>query len=210
MRTLHVHWLKIWIGYRTQMFVMTTSSTLRRIVIRLKSRGKERQSIASIFLVVVRTTALIATSRFLEMSTTWRAKFYRARWWITSWVSWEWRWKLFPKVARIKVDDDTSFAFGDAWMEEFLERYQENPLYLLNACSFRCFSKIWFVNWWQPVLRVQTIESASPEESVEFHNRSADKSIWILRKPIRMGLNIVYDVIIDNPHATEKMKLETQ
>ena len=31
--------------------------------------------------------------------------------------------KLFPKVARIKVDDDTSFAFGDAWMEEFLERY---------------------------------------------------------------------------------------
>ena len=24
-----------------------------------------------------------------------------------------------------------------------------------------------------------------------------------------LGLNIVYDVIIDNPHATEKMKLET-
>ena len=29
----------------------------------------------------------------------------------------------FPKVARVKVDDDTSFAFGQAWMDEFLEKY---------------------------------------------------------------------------------------
>ena len=33
--------------------------------------------------------------------------------------------KTFPKIARVKIDDDTSFAFGEDWMEEFLEKYPQ-------------------------------------------------------------------------------------
>ena len=117
-------------------------------------------------------------------------------------------------MARIKVDDDTSFAFGDAWMEEFLERYPKEV-----GIPFECMlippmlrpnmiRKLMAAG----LVRVQTgIESASPEESVEFHNRSpGNKSIMNFAEANKeLGLNIVYDVIIDNPHATEKMKLET-
>jgi radical SAM superfamily enzyme YgiQ (UPF0313 family) len=141
-------------------------------------------------------------------------KFYRAR--SVDHIMGELRMamKLFPKVARIKVDDDTSFAFGDAWMEEFLERYPKEV-----GIPFECMlippmlrpnmiRKLMAAG----LVRVQTgIESASPEESVEFHNRSpGNKSIMNFAEANKeLGLNIVYDVIIDNPHATEKMKLET-
>ena len=43
--------------------------------------------------------------------------------------------KTFPKVTRIKIDDDTSFAFGDSWMNEFLERYPSEV-----GIPFECFS----------------------------------------------------------------------
>lgn len=121
---------------------------------------------------------------------------------------------LFPKLARVKIDDDTSFAFGDAWMEEFLERYPKEV-----GIPFECMlippmlrptmiQKLMAAG----LVRVQTgIESASPEESMEIHNRSpGNKSIMNFAEANKeLGLNIVYDVIIDNPHATEKMKLET-
>ena len=141
-------------------------------------------------------------------------KFYRAR--SVDHIMGELRMamKLFPKVARIKVDDDTSFAFGDAWMAEFLERYPKEV-----GIPFECMlippmlrpnmiRKLMAAG----LVRVQTgIESASAEESVEFHNRSpGNKSIMNFAEANKeLGLNIVYDVIIDNPHATEKMKLET-
>ena len=122
--------------------------------------------------------------------------------------------KLFPKVARIKVDDDTSFAFGDAWMNEFLERYPKEV-----GIPFECMliPPMLRPNMIRKLMdaglvRVQTgIESASAEESIEFHNRSpGNKSIMNFAEANKeLGLNIVYDVIIDNPHATEKMKLET-
>ena len=46
---------------------------------------------------------------------------------------------------------------------------------------------------------------------MDMHNRSpGNKSIMNFAEANKeLGLNIVYDVIIDNPHATEKMKLET-
>lgn len=141
-------------------------------------------------------------------------KFYRAR--SVDHIMGELRMarKLFPKVARIKVDDDTSFAFGDAWMNEFLERYPKEV-----GIPFECMlippmlrpnmiKKLMAAG----LVRVQTgIESASAEESIEFHNRSpGNKSIMNFAEANKeLGLNLVYDVIIDNPHATEKMKLET-
>lgn len=122
--------------------------------------------------------------------------------------------KTFPKVARVKVDDDTSFAFGPEWMDEFLERYpkeigipfecllippmlREDMLYKLKDAG---------------LIRVQTgIESGSSKESKEIHNRSPGNTAIMrfgeFNKKLKM--DIVYDVIVDNPHATEEMMLET-
>ncbi|MEC8381258.1 MAG: radical SAM protein [Myxococcota bacterium] len=122
--------------------------------------------------------------------------------------------KMFPKMARVKIDDDTSFAFGDDWMDEFLEKYPREI-----GVPFEC---LLIPPMLRPdmmrklvdagLVRVQTgIESASSEESKEQHNRSpGNRAIMNFAEYNKeLKLNIVYDVIIDNPHATEKMKLET-
>ena len=122
--------------------------------------------------------------------------------------------QTFPKLARIKVDDDTSFAFGDDWMNEFLERYPKEV-----GIPFEC---LLIPPMLRPnmlkrlvdagLVRVQTgIESGSSKESKEIHNRSpGNRSIMNFAEYNKeLKLNIVYDVIIDNPHATEEMKLET-
>jgi anaerobic magnesium-protoporphyrin IX monomethyl ester cyclase len=122
--------------------------------------------------------------------------------------------KTFPKVARIKIDDDTSFAFGDEWMEEFLQKYPSRI-----GVPFECLlippmlrpdmlKKLMGAG----LVRVQTgIESASAKESKEQHNRSPgnDAIMKFAEANKELGLNIVYDIIVDNPHANEAMKLET-
>lgn len=120
----------------------------------------------------------------------------------------------FPKVARVKVDDDTSFAFGQEWMDEFLEKYPARV-----GIPFEC---LLIPPMLRPdmlrrlkdagLVRVQTgIESASPEESREIHNRSpGNTSIMKFAEANKeLKLDVVYDVIVDNPHATEEMKLAT-
>lgn len=122
--------------------------------------------------------------------------------------------RTFPKVARIKVDDDTSFAFGQAWMDEFVAKYptrvgipfecllippmlREDMLTRLKAAG---------------LVRVQTgIESGSSKESKEIHNRSPGNTAILKFGEFnkKLELDIVYDVIIDNPYATEEMKIET-
>ena len=122
--------------------------------------------------------------------------------------------KTFPKVARVKVDDDTSFAFGQEWMDEFLEKYPGRI-----GIPFECLlippmlrkdmlTKLKAAG----LIRVQTgIESGSSKESKEMHNRSPGNQAIMnfaeFNKELKM--DIVYDVIIDNPHATEEMKMET-
>ena len=122
--------------------------------------------------------------------------------------------KEFPKLARVKVDDDTSFAFGEDWMDEFLERYPREvgiPFEcLLIPPMLRPDMLQRLVN--AGLVRVQTgIESGSSKESKEIHNRSpGNRSIMKFAEFNKtLKLNIVYDVIIDNPHATEEMKMET-
>jgi hypothetical protein len=59
---------------------------------------------------------------------------------------------------------------------------------------------------------VQTgIESGSSKESKEIHNRSPGNTaiLKFAEANKELQLDVVYDVIIDNPHATEEMKLET-
>lgn len=121
--------------------------------------------------------------------------------------------KTFPKVARVKIDDDTSFAFGDEWMEEFLREYPQIGIpfeCLLIPPMMRpdMLKRLMAVG----LIRVQTgIESGSSKESKELHNRSpGNNAIMKFAEANRqMGLDVVYDIIIDNPHATEEMKLET-
>jgi anaerobic magnesium-protoporphyrin IX monomethyl ester cyclase len=122
--------------------------------------------------------------------------------------------KTFPKVARIKIDDDTSFAFGDEWMEEFLAKYPSRV-----GVPFECLlippmmrpdmlKKLMAAG----LVRVQTgIESGSSKESKEMHNRSPGNTaiMKFAEANKEMKLNVVYDVIVDNPYATEEMKLET-
>lgn len=122
--------------------------------------------------------------------------------------------KHFPRVARIKIDDDTSFAFGKEWMEEFLVEYPKRV-----GIPFECLlippmlredmiKRLMDVG----LVRVQTgIESASAKESKEIHNRSPGNTaiLKFAEANKTLGLDLVYDVIIDNPHATEEMKLET-
>ena len=122
--------------------------------------------------------------------------------------------KTFPKIARIKVDDDTSFAFGQEWMDEFLEKYPSRV-----GVPFECLlippmlrKDMLYKLKDAGLIRVQTgIESGSSKESKELHNRSPGNQAILnfaeFNKDLQM--DIVYDVIIDNPHATEEMKLET-
>ncbi len=120
----------------------------------------------------------------------------------------------FPKVVRVKVDDDTSFAFGQQWMDEFLEKYPRRI-----GIPFECLlippmlREDMLVRLKEAgLIRVQTgIESGSSKESKEIHNRSPGNTAILkfgeFNKTLK--LDIVYDVIIDNPYATEEMKLET-
>jgi radical SAM superfamily enzyme YgiQ (UPF0313 family) len=122
--------------------------------------------------------------------------------------------KTFPKVARIKVDDDTSFAFGEAWMEEFLEEYPKRV-----GIPFECLliPPMMRPNMLKKLkkaglVRVQTgIESGSSKESKELHNRSPGNTaiLKFAEANKELKLSVVYDVIVDNPQATEEMKLET-
>lgn len=120
----------------------------------------------------------------------------------------------FPKLARVKIDDDTSFAFGKEWMDEFIEKYPARigvPFEcllippMLRETMLRRLVEVGLV-------RVQTgIESGSAKESKEMHNRSPGNNAILKFGEFNkeLGLDIVYDVIIDNPYANEEMKIET-
>lgn len=120
----------------------------------------------------------------------------------------------FPRVARVKVDDDTSFAFGQEWLDEFCEKYPERIGIPFECLLIPPMLKEDLLRRLKAagLVRVQTgIESGSSKESKEIHNRAPGNAAILKfgEANKELGLDIVYDVIIDNPHATEEMKLET-
>jgi radical SAM superfamily enzyme YgiQ (UPF0313 family) len=122
--------------------------------------------------------------------------------------------KTFPKVARVKIDDDTSFAFGDEWLDEFIEKYPKRVGFPFECLLIPPMMRPDMLKRLMAVglVRVQTgIESASSKESKEIHNRAPgnDAILRFAEANKTMGLNVVYDIIVDNPHATEEMKLAT-
>ena len=83
--------------------------------------------------------------------------------------------RTFPKVARIKVDDDTSFAFGPDWMEEFLDKYPKRIGVPFECLLIPPMLRVDMLRRLKEagLIRVQTgIESGSSKESKEIHNRS--------------------------------------
>ncbi len=122
--------------------------------------------------------------------------------------------KTFPRLARVKIDDDTSFAFPRTWVEEFCRKYPKRI-----GKPFECLliPPMLTESLMRPLkeaglVRVQAgIESGSEKESKEMHNRTPGNRAILkfgkLNKELK--LSVVYDVIIDNPAATEAMKLET-
>lgn len=119
----------------------------------------------------------------------------------------------FKRIGHVKVDDDTSFAFGKEWIEEFCREWKAR----VNL-PFECMlipamlRKDLLVQLKDAGLfRLQTgIESGSAKESREIFNRApGNKAILEFAELNReLQFDVIYDVIIDNPSATEEMKLE--
>jgi len=141
-------------------------------------------------------------------------KFYRARSVEHILGELEFVQRTFPKVARVKIDDDTSFAFGDEWLNEFIEKYPGRVGLPFECLLIPPMMRPKMLGRLKDVglVRVQTgIESGSSKESKELHNRSPgnDAIMRFAEANKKLKLNVVYDIIVDNPHATEEMKLET-
>jgi radical SAM superfamily enzyme YgiQ (UPF0313 family) len=122
--------------------------------------------------------------------------------------------RTFPKVARVKIDDDTSFVFPDEWIDEFVDKYPKRIGIPFECLLIPPMLKHDMLARLQGagLVRIQTgIESASAKESREIHNRApGNKKILEFGEFNKeLGLDVVYDVIVDNPYATEEMKLAT-
>ena len=120
----------------------------------------------------------------------------------------------FPRLARVKIDDDTAFAAPPAWVSEFCEKYPRTIGLPFECMLIPPMLKYDFLSRLKKagLVRMQTgIESGSPEESLKMHNRTPgnDNILEFSRFNRRLSLNVVYDLIIDNPWASEEMKLET-
>ncbi|MGM9992209.1 MAG: B12-binding domain-containing radical SAM protein [Candidatus Bruticola sp.] len=120
----------------------------------------------------------------------------------------------FPRLARVKIDDDTAFAAPAAWVDEFCTKYPQRINLPFECMLIPPMLKRPFLEKLQKagLVRLQTgIESGSPQESLSVHNRvPGNNNILAFSKFNReLRINAVYDLIIDNPWASESMKLET-
>lgn len=119
--------------------------------------------------------------------------------------------KLFKKLKRVKIDDDTAFAFGKEWVEEFCRLYKENINIPFECLIHPHLLREDFLTQLKDagLIKVQIgIESASQDEMTQVFNRApANKEILNFAKINRkLKLEVVYDVIIDNPLSEEKDK----
>lgn len=119
----------------------------------------------------------------------------------------------FKRIGHVKVDDDTSFAFGQAWLDEFCREWKAKVDIPFECLLIPPMLREEMLAQLQRagLFRVQTgIESGSAKETKEIYNRAPgnDAIMKFGEFNKRLKLDMIYDVIIDNPHATEEMKLE--
>jgi len=121
--------------------------------------------------------------------------------------------QLMPDLKRIKIDDDTAFCYGKVWLEEFCAKYSERigiklecllPPALLSRELLEKLKKA-------GLEKVQIgIESGSSRSNREDYGRAAGNgkikefAAWNRE----LGLEAVYDFIIDNPLSTWEDKTE--
>ncbi len=116
----------------------------------------------------------------------------------------------FKKIRKIKFDDDT-FIFPKDWISEFCKKYKRRiglPFEILfNA---ECLDKKILSELKSAGLkRIQVgIQTGSQKESEEVYNRSLPTEMIRRFAQAAKGLKleVVYDVILDNPLATSKDK----
>ncbi len=116
--------------------------------------------------------------------------------------------ETFPRLRRIKFDDDTAFGFGREWIEEFCSLYRKKV-----GLPFECMIHPRMLRR-ETLLQLKDaglkkvqvgIETSSNREGEEFFNRSPqpERIMEFARMNRELGLEVVYDAIIDNPGATE-------
>ncbi|MDD5629161.1 MAG: cobalamin-dependent protein [Elusimicrobia bacterium] len=115
--------------------------------------------------------------------------------------------RRLPRVRRVKFDDDT-FSSDPAWVEEFCAQYERRvalPFDLMLVPQHLDEGRLARLKR-AGLVRVQIgIESASPgEEGRVYARRPAHEKILAYGEwNRRLGLETVYDVILDNPLSTE-------
>lgn len=116
--------------------------------------------------------------------------------------------KMMPGLRRIKFDDDTAFAFGKDWVEKFSVLYREKI-----GIPFECLIHPQLIREdfllklkEAGLIKVQIgIESASDSEMSEVFKRAPGnkKILQFAEMNKKLKLEVVYDIIIDNPLATD-------
>ena len=118
--------------------------------------------------------------------------------------------KILPRIRRIKFDGDV-FAFPKSWLDDFCREYTEKialPFEILtypgelNEGDLRGLKKA-------GLIKMQTgIQSGSDEEVKTAYNRRS--TVDVIRELTdmahRVGIQIVYDIIFDNPTADRASK----
>lgn len=113
---------------------------------------------------------------------------------------------IFKNIKKIKFDDDT-FVFPKDWIDEFCQKYKKRialPFEILfNAACLdeKVLSKLKSAGLRRAQVGIQT---GSSRESEEIYNRdlSLGKIQRFARTAKDLNLEVVYDVILDNPLAT--------
>lgn len=118
--------------------------------------------------------------------------------------------RTLPKIRRVKFDGDV-FAFPKAWIAEFAQKYGQRvgiPFELLtypgelDLDDYRLLKTA-------GLRKIQTgIQSGSQKELVDAYGRKSTSSdILELNRTIReVDIEVVYDLIFDNPLATDEDK----
>lgn len=119
----------------------------------------------------------------------------------------------FKHIGHVKVDDDTSFAFGQDWIAEFCREWKAKVDIPFECLLIPPLLREDLLSQLKQagLFRVQTgIESGSAKETKEIYNRTPGNEAILRFGEFnrRLKLDMIYDVIIDNAQATEEMKLE--
>jgi anaerobic magnesium-protoporphyrin IX monomethyl ester cyclase len=118
--------------------------------------------------------------------------------------------RALPRLRRIRFDDD-SFVFPRAWIDEFVRKYPRRiglPFDILlnpEATHFRTLRALRDAG----LVHVQVgVQSASESELSDHYARKGSNAriLEVGRELQQLGIEVTYDVILDNPLASERDK----